>query len=98
MRIIRFLPVVLFFMPFALRSQNLPITSEGKVHITGENPGIRLLDKQGGTAMTDVNFWGVDWSSAGAGHVCFVTTRDASGKIDLRVALYDNPKLVDFVA
>jgi hypothetical protein len=100
MRAIRLVPLVLLFMPLGLRSQNPPaqITSEGKVHITGENPGIRLLDKQGGTAMTDVNFWGVDWSPVGSGHVCFVTTRDASSKIDLRLALYDNPKLVDFVA
>jgi hypothetical protein len=100
MRAIRLVPLVLLFMPLGLRSQNPPaqITSEGEVHITGENPGIRLLDKQGGTAMTDVNFWGVDWSPVGSGHVCFVTTRDASSKIDLRLALYDNPKLVDFVA
>ena len=100
MRLIRFMPLALFFVPLVLRSQNtpVPITSEGKVHITGENPGIRLLDKQGGATLTDINFWGVDWSPAGAGHVCFVTTHDAAGKIDLRLALYDNPKLVDFVA
>jgi len=78
--------------------QPTAITSEGKVHITGENPGIRLLDKPGGAILTDVNFWGVDWSPAGAGHVCFLTTRDAAGKMELRLALYDNPKLVDFVA
>src|SRR5215471_12764767 len=78
--------------------QPTPITSGGKVHITGENPGIRLLDKPNGTILTEVNFWGVDWSPVGTGHVCFLTTRNAGGQIGLRLALYDNPKLVDFVA
>jgi hypothetical protein len=78
--------------------QATPVTSGGKVHITGENPGIRLLDKQGGTTLTEVNFWGVDWSPMGSGHVCFVTTGNGRGPNDLRLALYDNPKLVDYVA
>ena len=95
--------LALLFLPllFTVRvqaQQPTPITSDGKVHITGENPGIRLLDKPGGAILTDVNFWGVDWSPAGAGHVCFLTTRNAAGQIELRLALYDNPKLVDFVA
>src|ERR1044071_5778477 len=100
---LRHLNVVLLVVPLLFHGslqaqQPVPITSEGKVHITGENPGIRLLDKPGGTTLTDVNFWGVDWSPVGSGHVCFVTTRNAKGEIDLRLALYDNPKLVDFVA
>src|SRR5262247_1560823 len=78
--------------------QPTPVTGGGKVHITGENPGIRLLDKQGGTTLTEVNFWGVDWSPAGSGHVCFVTTGNGRGPNDLRLALYDNEKLVDYVA
>jgi len=92
-----------FFLPLVSTTrlqaqQPTGITSDGKVHITGENPGIRLLDKPGGVILTDVNFWGVDWSPVGAGHVCFLTTRNAAGQIGLRLALYDNPKLVDFVA
>lgn len=74
--------------------RNLP----GKVVVTGENPGIRLLDKMGGKTLTDVNFWGVDWSPVGTGHVCFLTTRNEKGLIDLRIALNDNPKLVDYLA
>jgi hypothetical protein len=92
------LVVPLLFLGSLQAQQPVPITSDGKVHITGENPGIRLLDKPGGTTLTDVNFWGVDWSPVGSGHVCFLTTRNAKGEIDLRLALYDNPKLVDFVA
>jgi hypothetical protein len=75
-----------------------PANLPGKVRVTGENPGIRLLDKQGGTTLTDVNFWGVDWSPVGAGHVCFLTTGNGKGPNDLRIALYDNPKLVDYLA
>ena len=89
---------LVFILTALLAQQPTPITSGGKVHITGENPGIRLLDKPGGAILTDVNFWGVDWSPVGAGHVCFLTTRNAAGQIGLRLALYDNPKLVDFVA
>jgi hypothetical protein len=81
-----------------LAQQPTPVSGGGKVHITGENPGIRLLDKQGGTILTEVNFWGVDWSPVGSGHVCFVTTGNGRGPNDLRLALYDNPKLVDYVA
>ena len=80
--------------PTAGRPVNLP----GKVRVTGENPGIRLLDKQGGSTLTDVNFWGVDWSPVGSGHVCFLTTGNGKGPNDLRLALYDNPKLVDYLA
>ena len=29
----------------------------GKVYVTGENPGIRLLDKAGGTVLTAVSYW-----------------------------------------
>jgi len=91
--------LTIFALTTAVQAQQpTPITSGGKVHITGENPGIRLLDKPGGTTLTEVNFWGVDWSPAGTGHVCFLTTRNASGQIDLRLALSDNPRLVDFVA
>jgi hypothetical protein len=90
--------IALPLMSIVYAQQRTPITSGGKVHITGENPGIRLLDKPGGTILTEVNFWGVDWSPAGTGHVCFLTTRNSAGQIDLRLALFDNPKLVDFVA
>lgn len=68
-----------------------------QIHITGENPGIRLRDKQGGSVVAEVNFWRVAWSPVGSGHVCFVTTGNGKGPNDLRLALYDNEKLVDYV-
>ena len=55
----------------------------GKVYISGENPGIRLLDKEGGTALTAISFWRVIWSPEGPAHVCFVTTGDGKSTGDL---------------
>jgi len=68
-----------------------------KVLIAGENPGLRLLDKENGEALTEVNFWRAQWSPAGAGAVCFVTIRD-SGADNLRVAITDNPELAGYIA
>lgn len=68
-----------------------------QIHITGENPGMRLRDRQGGPVLAEVNFWRVAWSPVGSGHVCYVTTGDGKGPNDLRLALTDNQKLADFV-
>jgi hypothetical protein len=68
-----------------------------QIHITGENPGMRLRDRPGGSVLAEVNFWRVAWSPVGSGHVCFVTTGNGRGPNDLRLALHDNDKLVDFV-
>jgi hypothetical protein len=69
-----------------------------QIHITGENPGMRLRARQGGPVVAEVNFWRVHWSPVGTGHVCFLTTGDGKGPKDLRLALYDNEKLLDYVA
>jgi hypothetical protein len=68
-----------------------------KVLIAGENPALRLLDKEGGKALTQVNFWRAQWSPVGAGAVCFVTVRE-SGADNLRIAIADNPSLADYIA
>lgn len=68
-----------------------------KVLIAGENPGLRLLDKEGGTAVTEVNFWRAQWSPVGAGAVCFVTVKD-TGTDSLRVAIADNEQLAGYIA
>ena len=68
-----------------------------KVLIAGENPGLRLLDRDNGKALTEVNFWRAQWSPAGAGAACFVTIRD-SGADNLRLAITDNPELADYIA
>jgi hypothetical protein len=38
----------------------------GKVYVTGENPGIRLLDKEGGKVLTAVARWGRPVGTASA--------------------------------
>jgi hypothetical protein len=68
-----------------------------KVLIAGENPALRLLDKEGGKAITEVNFWRAQWSPVGVGAVCFVTIRDA-GPDSVRIAITDNEMLADYVA
>lgn len=67
-----------------------------KVLIAGENPGLRLLDKEGGKALTSVNFWRAQWSPVGVGVVCFVTVSGPAEK--LRIAITDNAQLADYVA
>jgi len=67
------------------------------VHITGENPGLQLRDKANGPITADFNYWHVNWSPVGTGHVCFMTTGTGSGPNDLRVVLTDNEKLAEYV-
>ena len=69
----------------------------GKVYVSGENPVIRLLDKPGGTVLAVASFWRIIWSPVGTGHVCYVTTGDGKGTGDLRIAITDNQKLLDFL-
>jgi hypothetical protein len=69
----------------------------GKVYVTGENPGIRLLNKPDGQVLTAVSYWRIVWSPAGPGHVCYVTTGDGKSPDDLRIALTDNQKLYDYL-
>ncbi|MBV6519900.1 MAG: hypothetical protein MNPFHGCM_00003 [Gemmatimonadaceae bacterium] len=72
-------------------------TRPGKVMLTGENPGIRLLDKPGGTTVTQISFWRIHWSPVGPGHVCYVTTGDEKTPGALRIAIFDNQKLFDYL-
>lgn len=67
-----------------------------KVLVAGENPAIRLLDREGGKAISSVNFWRVHWSPVGSGTVCFVTV-NAPGEDNLRIAIYDDEKVLDYV-
>ena len=69
----------------------------GKAYVSGENPVIRLLDKEGGTALTVASFWRVIWSPVGQGHVVHVTTGDGKSAGDLRLAIADNLKLHDYL-
>jgi hypothetical protein len=67
-----------------------------KVLVAGENPAITLRDKEGGTALTSVNFWRVNWSPVGSGEVCYVTV-DGQASDNLRIAVHDNPRVLDYV-
>jgi hypothetical protein len=74
---------------------------DGKVAVIGENPGIRLVTKEGAPATTSVSFWRVFQSPAGVGHVCFVTSDiagDGPTADDIRLAFTDNEKLAEYVA
>jgi hypothetical protein len=67
-----------------------------RVLVAGENPAIRYLDKEGGKAISSINFWRVEWSPVGAGTVCFVTVNEPAGK-NLKFAVYDNKEVLDYV-
>src|SRR5262245_13176708 len=69
----------------------------GKVYVTGENPVIRLLDKEGGQILTSASYWRIVWSPHGPGHVCYLTTGDGKSPNDLRIAFVDNRKMYDFL-
>jgi len=74
---------------------------DGKVAVIGENPGIRLVAKEGAAPSTTVSFWRVFQSPAGWGHVCFVTSDiagDGPTPDDIRLAFTDNEKLAEYVA
>lgn len=69
-----------------------------KVLVAGENPAIRYLDKEGGKAISSVNFWRVHWSPAGPGAVCFVTVTDQAPNNNLRIAIFDDEKVLEYVS
>jgi hypothetical protein len=69
-----------------------------KVYLSGENPVITLRDTPGGsTTVTQVSFWRIHWSPVGPGHVCFVTSGEAKAPGAIRVAIYDNKALLDYL-
>jgi hypothetical protein len=80
----------------AQAQEGTPKPPAPKVLVAGENPAIRLLDKEGGKAISNANFWRVEWSPVGAGAVCFITV-DAPGEENLRIAIYDDKKVLDYV-
>jgi hypothetical protein len=89
--------VLLVAAGYAQPAAGGPPRAPVKVLIAGENPGLRLLDKEGGKAITEVNFWRAQWSPVGAGAVCFITVRD-SGPDNLRIAITDNEPLAQYIA
>lgn len=70
----------------------------GTVMVTGENPTIRLEDEQRERTLAMASFWRVTWSPVGPGHVCYVTTGTAGDAGSLRIALYDNEKLLEYIS
>jgi hypothetical protein len=88
--------VLLITVCAANAQQQQPPRPKVTVLIAAENPALRLLDKENGQALTEVNFWRAQWSPVGAGAVCFVTIRD-SGDANLRVGITDNEKLAEYI-
>ena len=87
--------------PVPAAAQSVSDVREGRVAVIGENPGIRLVVKDGAPPATSVSFWRVFQSPAGAGHVCFVTsdiTGNGPSPDDVRMAFADNEKLAEYVA
>lgn len=85
----------------AASAQTPSDVKDGRVAVIGENPGIRLVMKEGGPPSTSVSFWRVFQSPAGAGHVCFLTSDvkgDGPTPDDIRLAFADNEKLAEYVA
>jgi hypothetical protein len=85
----------------AALAQTASDVKDGKVAVIGENPGIRLASSPGAAPSTNVSFWRVFQSPAGAGHVCFVTSDikgDGPTPDDIRLAFTDNEKLAEYVA
>lgn len=85
----------------AASAQTPSDVKDGRVAVIGENPGIRLVTKDGAPPSTSVSFWRVFQSPAGAGHVCFVTsdvTGDGQTPDDIRLAFADNEALAAYVA
>lgn len=98
------LVLLVFIAPAVVRSQGQPQAPAAanpvranRVFISGENPGIRLLDKAGGIALTQATFWRVHWSPVGRGHVCYVTVGEPGAAGTIRVALFDNRGLFDYL-
>jgi hypothetical protein len=67
------------------------------VFLSGENPYIALRDTADGPARATASFWRIHWSPVGSGHVCFVTVGDANTPGAVRIALYDNKALLDYL-
>jgi hypothetical protein len=85
----------------AASAQSSSDVKDGRVAVIGENPGIRLVMKEGAPPSTSVSFWRVYQSPAGMGHVCFVTsdvTGDGPTPDDVRLAFADNEQLAGYVA
>jgi hypothetical protein len=69
----------------------------GKVFLSGENPYIALRDTAEGPARATASFWRIHWSPVGSGHVCYVTVGDPKTPGTVRIALYDNKALLDYL-
>jgi hypothetical protein len=99
--IVALLPIALAAQSPAPAQQPSPMASAprpNKVYLSGENPVITLRDTPGGsTTVTQVSFWRIHWSPVGPGHVCFVTSGDAKSPGAVRVAIYDNKALLDYL-
>jgi hypothetical protein len=50
----------------------MPIADPNRTILTGENPFIRLSQKDGDPNSTDASFWRIIWSPGGPGHVLYL--------------------------
>lgn len=93
-RIILLIVLLLFTGNLEVNGQ----VNEGKVYLSGENPGIRLMSEEGADPTTSVSFWRILWSPVGMGHVLWIDsdiTGDGPSSDDVRAAFTDNWALPD---
>jgi hypothetical protein len=50
----------------------MPIADPNRTILTGENPFVRLSQKDGDPNSTDASFWRIIWSPSGPGHVLYL--------------------------
>lgn len=68
-----------------------------RVVVIGENNAVRKLDKQGGQAIASAEIFRVTWSPVGAGTLCVVTARGATEAENIKLAIYDNRAVYDYM-
>ncbi len=96
---IALLPIALAAQaPAAAVADGVGAAAEQGVSVGRKSGDHALRDTPGGsTTVTQVSFWRIHWSPVGPGHVCFVTSGEAKAPGAVRVAIYDNKALLDYL-
>jgi hypothetical protein len=58
----------------------MPVADPNLVILTGENPFLRLSEKDGDPASTNASYWRILFSPAGPGHVLYLNSELTGGK------------------
>ena len=58
----------------------MPVADPNRVIVTGENPFIRLSEKDGDPNSTEASFWRILFCPAGPGHVLYLKSELTHGR------------------